>query len=1405
MRTVRVCHVGETIAVANNFSDPFAQNLIGLWDFIGSGCNQDTGLADGTAQNGHFEGGAFASGDQLITDGHNDYFDVTGDDDPFDLEVGTIAVQFTQAAHVGSSPDTIVNRGEFNDLASEGYFGIQVSQSGRVEVIHCVPGADSILRTDPGFFSAGDTIDVVYSWDAATGAQLVVNNITTGASQTLSSDVAGLTMEIGDNDDESFTFGAREYDDGRYDHFFNGSIDYVAIYDIDVNNAAPVGDGLVEGSASDDVIDVDYAGDPEGDRVDAGDALLPGEINDDDIILAGDGDDTVFAGAGDDEVFGGDDDDVLYGDSTGATTRESFEWDLAPNGAISGGFVQNTGNVNVTFTTLQETGASNTQLSGANQFVGGIVTDGSPADDNSSLDNVLNGQGNEADYALDFDRPVSDVSFRINDVDGDGVVRVLAFDADGNPIEISLTAGDNVTLSDTDGVAGVDTADSDGGYSPDTDQDYSVLVSIPGPVSRIVIEHDQDGAQNSGINITDIYFDALLAPSAVGDDSLNGGDGDDALFGEAGEDTLVGGSGADLLDGGDDSDLIFAGAGDTVTGGAGGDDYDILDLTGQGFFYLDNVTPDSNGNGIDGTVVFVNQDGTPTGETIVFTEIEEVIGDNVGLPPVATDDTATTDEDTPVDIDVLANDIDPEGGALTVSDATSPNGDVVINADGTITFTPDENFNGETTISYTVTDADGNQDTGTVDVTVTPVNDAPVAEDDTATTPFETPVVIGVLANDIDPDGDILMVAGASSPDGDVTVNADGTITFTPANGFEGQASITYTVEDPDGLQSTGTVSITVEDEPLDGIVSGTDDGELIDEDYLDDPQGDRVDNDDAILPGEGPNDDIINAGGGDDTVVAGLGDDEVDGGSGDDSIDGGTGDDDLLGGDGADTLIGGAGSDTIDGGADDDLIVTDNGELRPDIDYPGLFVADSDPENDRDSVDGGAGNDTISTGDDRDTISGGEGADVIDGGIDDDEIAGGDGADVIIGGEGNDLIEGGDGADTIFAGNDPSLGLDGLNIEDDGSNPLGPDLRPGNGRDTVNAGDGDDVVFGADDDDVLDGGAGNDFIDGEIDDDLILGGAGEDTLIGGQGNDTIEGGLGSDQIDGGIGNDSLSGGDDQDLFVNVNAGDTIDGGSKGDDLDVLDLRGSVVDGGSLDITFTGPDSNGNGQDGFVTYFDADGNQTGQLDFSEIEVILNTDGGVVPCFTPGTLIATPRGERRVEDLDVGDLVITRDNGMQEIRWVGSRDMSPAELENHPHLRPVMIRRGALGGGLPERDMMVSPQHRVLIVSEKAELLFEEREVLVSAKHLVGMDGVEWADVHLATYIHIMFDQHEVILSDGAWTESFQPGDMSLIGVGAEQRSEILELFPELETRVGVETFIAARRTLKSHEAALLKT
>jgi hypothetical protein len=185
------------------------------------------------------------------------------------------------------------------------------------------------------------------------------------------------------------------------------------------------------------------------------------------------------------------------------------------------------------------------------------------------------------------------------------------------------------------------------------------------------------------------------------------------------------------------------------------------------------------------------------------------------------------------------------------------------------------------------------------------------------------------------------------------------------------------------------------------------------------------------------------------------------------------------------------------------------------------------------------------------------------------------------------------------------------------------------------------------------------------------------------------------------------------------------------------------------------------------------------------------------------VIATPQGARLVEELKEGDKIITRDNGIQEIRWVGAKQLSGIELARNAHLKPVLIKAGALGNGLPERDMMVSPNHRVLVNNQKTALYFEEREVLAAAKHLVGMDGIHNVDVMGATYIHFMFDRHQVVLSDGAWTESFQPGDYTLNGIGDAQRQEILELFPELATQHGIRSYSAARRSLKGYEARLL--
>lgn len=356
--------------------------------------------------------------------------------------------------------------------------------------------------------------------------------------------------------------------------------------------------------------------------------------------------------------------------------------------------------------------------------------------------------------------------------------------------------------------------------------------------------------------------------------------------------------------------------------------------------------------------------------------------------------------------------------------------------------------------------------------------------------------------------------------------------------------------------------------------------------------------------------------------------------------------------------------------------------------------------------------------------------------------------------------------------------------------------------------GDGSDTILG---------GAGNDTIYGEGGDDTIRGEEGDDTLLGNAGDDTIDGGSGADAIDGNSGDDTIrlgrgddddpaspvdsdpdvaSGGAGRDTFLEVGAGDMVDGGSAGVDQDTLDLRGSAPPGGSLAVTIAGPDSDGNGVDGTVHYFDDNGDPVGASSFANIE-------NIIPCFTPGTLIATARGEIPVERLRVGDRIITRDNGIQKIRWVGHRRMTRVELAMAPHLRPIRIRRGALGHGLPERDMMVSPNHRFLVASEKTVLYFEENEVLVAAKHLTGLEGVDLADAQETAYLHFMFDQHEVILSDGSWTESFQPGDQTLGVIGAAQRDELFEIFPDLQSRDGIEAYCSARRSLKKHEARLL--
>lgn len=195
-------------------------------------------------------------------------------------------------------------------------------------------------------------------------------------------------------------------------------------------------------------------------------------------------------------------------------------------------------------------------------------------------------------------------------------------------------------------------------------------------------------------------------------------------------------------------------------------------------------------------------------------------------------------------------------------------------------------------------------------------------------------------------------------------------------------------------------------------------------------------------------------------------------------------------------------------------------------------------------------------------------------------------------------------------------------------------------------------------------------------------------------------------------------------------------------------------------------------------------------------------GGVI-CFTPGTRIETPQGPRLVEELREGDFVQTKDNGAQEIEWVGSRRMSGARLFAMPRLRPVRIRAGALGIDRPDAELLVSPEHRMLIKGEVAQSLFNVPEVLVSAKDLINGSTVSVdLAVREVTYIHLLLPQHQVLWANGIETESFHPASTSLDMLSTDDKKRLLDLNARLEYEpLAYGNF--ARRNLSSSEAAIL--
>jgi hypothetical protein len=261
------------------------------------------------------------------------------------------------------------------------------------------------------------------------------------------------------------------------------------------------------------------------------------------------------------------------------------------------------------------------------------------------------------------------------------------------------------------------------------------------------------------------------------------------------------------------------------------------------------------------------------------------------------------------------------------------------------------------------------------------------------------------------------------------------------------------------------------------------------------------------------------------------------------------------------------------------------------------------------------------------------------------------------------------------------------------------------------------------------------------------------------------------------------------------------DAGPVGSTLTITHINGQPVVAGSVVTLTTGQQvtlsangtltilADGDTEAYSFTYTVANGGGNGLSDTAFVTV------DQVPCFVAGTMILTSEGERAVETLTPGDLVMTQDDGAQPLRWIGRRCVAATG-----DLAPIRIEAGTFGS---HRTLLVSPLHRILIRDALAELLFGEGEVLVAAKDLVNDRSVRRIAGGTVDYVHILFDRHQVVLSDGLETESFLPGPQITRSFEAEAVAEICRIFPELNPLTGDGYSPSARRMLKSYEARVL--
>lgn len=394
-------------------------------------------------------------------------------------------------------------------------------------------------------------------------------------------------------------------------------------------------------------------------------------------------------------------------------------------------------------------------------------------------------------------------------------------------------------------------------------------------------------------------------------------------------------------------------------------------------------------------------------------------------------------------------------------------------------------------------------------------------------------------------------------------------------------------------------------------------------------------------------------------------------------------------------------------------------------------------------------------------------------------------GNDVLNGGDGNDTLYGDGGNDTLFGGNNNDLMYGGTGTDllngDAGADTLYGDA----GNDTLRGGSDSDLLFGGVGDDMLFGDAGNDTLNGDDGNDNLFGGTGDDVLFGGTGNDTLSGGAGNNTMTGGAGNDLFVFTPGSNLTItDLNLGNTgilTDGNQTNNDYidlsayysSLRELRNDFLDDGVLNQS-VGDFSDNTALGGTIALT---GISATDLTFDNINIA---------CFTAGALIDTDQGPIAVEALTTGTRLRTMDNGFQPLRAVLQRS-----VPGGGRFAPILIRKGALGNA---RDLRVSPAHRFLLSDWRAELLFGEAEVLVSAKSLLNDHSILNAPVATVTYFHILLDQHEIVFAEGAATESYH-----FTAQEDAVKEELSALFPDLV----VGRYESARLCLRQHEVTAM--